>query len=94
MPVVNAMEDDPEAVCEEIRVKPPLSPELTLLKVPDPSLVNIVFPPASLTVFVFTVTPAGAVTASPAAPRVTVVPVAGVIFLASKLLTIYLYRTL
>ena len=47
------IEAEPDAVCEEIKAKPPLSAPLILLSVPEPLLVNRVFPPASLIVFVF-----------------------------------------
>ena len=51
MPLVNDMDEDESAVCDEIRIIFPDSLELTLESVPAPSEVNIVFPPASLTVF-------------------------------------------
>jgi hypothetical protein len=66
--------------------------ELILDRDPEPSDVQSVLPPASLRVFDFNVAPVGTVTASPAAPKVTVVPDNGSIFLVSRVLMILIVR--
>ena len=69
MPVVKETVATLLAVCVESKTKLPFSPALTLETLPEPSEVQRVFPPLSLTVFTRRSLP-GRVIVSPVVPRV------------------------